>query len=366
MDVDAQASGVVVADISVRPVSGVPYRVKGLQLRTSTRAGDATVFSPWSGPRFADFAFIYLRGATREPLQGVEVVFRRTGGVQLANPADSVFRITTPSSGTIPFFNNLIQPIEAGDLIGDLTINIPAPFTPTVHKDVHIPATPNYHPGALIRSFGAGPSLAYHLEVDYRGKYNTHVAGAQVTFQRTGGIMIDPPSWTQTTADDGRAIFYVRPLESGTLIGDVTVVPPAPWKSYTRTGMQFPTFDDDGAILYAILWVGPGLSYYVIIRNNGVPMKGVEVDFQRTGGIEVSPASLSSVTNDSGMVFIAPEPASEGDLTADITVKPPAPLAGFVVRGLKLTAVDADIPGGRILLGDWDLASPPTGAVRQP
>ena len=65
-------------------------------------------------------------------------------------------------------------------------------------------------------------------------------------------------------------------------------------------------------------------------------------------------------------MYLRFEPKTEGDIVADISVAPPAPYASFTVRGVRLTAIDADVPGGRTLLGDWDVTKPPTSALRAP
>jgi hypothetical protein len=153
---------------------------------------------------------------------------------------------------------------------------------------------------------------------------------------------------------------------AGTVTGDVLVIPPAPWKSITLTNRQFATFEADSLALAADIGVGPGFLYYVVIRANGVPLKDARVDLQQVSGIQLVSPRFSATTNDSGIVNLRPEPKGEGDIVADITVTPRAPFAAFTVRNLRLTALDADVPGGRTLLGDWDVTSPPTSALRAP
>jgi hypothetical protein len=260
-------------------------------------------------------------------------------------------------------FGGEVEALDGGVLVGNLVITQGSLVT--VHDSVTIPVRHDFRPAAALRTFGAGPSLTYHLAVNGRGE-GKPVEGVRIEFRKTAGVEVVPADWSATTGADGRVAFPVRALESGILTGDVRVIPPAPWKTYDILGMEFPTFDEDGAILFGVLGVGPGLPYYVVIRKNGVPRAGVTVDFQRTGGIDVSPRQFASVTNDSGMVLITPSPASEGDVIADITVRPPSPDPAFVMRNLRLTALDADRPGGRVLLGEWDIASPPTSIVRRP
>jgi hypothetical protein len=93
----------------------------------------------------------------------------------------------------------------------------------------------------------------------------------------------------------------------------------------------------------------------------------VPVGFRRTGGIELNPAEFERATNDTGIVMLTSTPAGEGEVVGDITVRSPAPHPTFVVRGVRLQAIDGDPPGGRILIGDWDVTAPPaTARVERP
>jgi hypothetical protein len=156
--------------------------------------------------------------------------------------------------------------------------------------------------------------------------------------------------------------FRGAAIDSGTLFGILKVTPPPPSKPYERP-IELETYDQDGARFYGVLGVGPGMPYYLILRRNGAPVAGVDVEMTRTGGIDIHPDRISTVTNDSGMVFLTPEPKSEGELFATITVRPPAPLASFTVP-VRMLALDAEVPGGRVLLGDWDVTAPPSSLRR--
>lgn len=366
LDGEAGANVEIVGDMVVRlpgtgggPVSSSGgYRVLGVRVVPTTRRGEARVLPPWTtAPKLPDVAEISRRGDPPMRLVGIEIEFRRTGGIQVAELMTGPFRATTNADGWVPLFGNRVHPLEAGELIGDLHIFDTVHGDTTVHRNVRLTATPTFADNAWIHLFGAGPNLTYHFQVDYRGT-GAHAVGTRVDFTTISGIDHDTPNWTRTVDANGRVWFPGRAREHGVVVGDLTVTPPPPAKAYTRR-VELPTYDEDGGKLYGILGVGPGLHYYAIIRNAGAPLKGAEVEFQHTGGIAVTPARFVVTTNDTGIVSLNTAPSSEGEVIADITVRPPAPLAGFTVRGVRMQAVDADVPGGRVLLGDWDVTSPP-------
>jgi hypothetical protein len=306
---------------------------------------------------------VYRRGIPHETLVQVPITFQQTDGPRPKGLSTQGFRTTTNAAGIGLLFGGKVQPTGAEDVVGNVVINLPAPLR-TVHRAVHIPARVEFREAAALQIFGAGPSLEYQLLVKTRAD-SFGVGGVRVDFQRTAGISVTPTSWSATTDAAGRMVLPMRANEAGVVIGNLTITPPTPWKAYSLDSVAFPTFDADSQIVYATLRVGPALSYYVVVRRNGIPLPGVDVEFQRTGGVNVNPSHFASTTDNDGIAVLAPTPAAEGSVTADVTVHSPAPYTPFVVRGLSLVAVDGDVPNGRTLLGDWDVASPPT-ALRAP
>ena len=367
LDVRASETGAVIADIVVRPKSGPGYRARSVRISTTTRGGDAFALPPWSSiPHTTDFGEIFRRGGARETVANVDIQFRRTGGVAFNDLSSGVYSVTTSATGFFPLFGDELHPIDAGDVIGDLTIFLPTPPGPSVHRDFRVRSSPEFRHNAIITRIGAGPSLDYLIHVRLRARPDLGAEGVEVDFARTGGIGIDPPNWSASTDGSGNVIFRSRATSAGIVTGDITIKPKASWKTYTLTSREFSTFDADSLILAVDVGVGPGFPQYLIIRANGVPLKGARVDVQRVSGIDLVSPHLSAATNDSGIVYLHLEPKTEGDILADITVAPPAPYAPFTVRGVRLTALDAEVPGGRTLLGDWDVTKPPTSALRAP
>jgi hypothetical protein len=360
---ESHENGDVIGDVVVRLAQGGGYRARDMRFQTSNRRGEGHVLPPWSTvPRLPDLVAVYRRGYPRQFLANVEIEFRQTGGPAVDGLGANVFRAFTDAGGIASLFGGAVRPLDAGDVVGDLAIDAPAPLT-TVHQGIRIPVRTTYRPAAALRLIGAGPSLDYYVVVMQRGRGGA-TGGVQLTFKRTDGI--DISSTTGATDGAGFLVLPLRALDRGTVTGTLEVKPAAHWKSSTRTGVQLTTFEADSAILLDTLRIGPGLLYYVIVRNNGIPLKGVSVDFQQVSGVSVRPSRFTAVTDANGIADINPAPDLEGDVLADITVRSPAPHPAFTVKGVRLTAVDGDVPGGRTLIGDWNVASPPSSAVRVP
>jgi hypothetical protein len=363
LDADAAEIGDVVLDIVVRPRSGPGYRAHGITVRTTTRGGEAFVLPPWSTvPHLPDFAEIFRRGGAQETIGNVAIEFRRTGGVALRDLPGDVYSNTTTATGFVPLFGDQIQPVDAGDVIGTFTVFLPPPAGPSIEEGFRIRATPEFRRAAQIRRIGAGPSLNYLFQARRRARPEVTVPGVILEFQQTSGPETTPAIWSVTTDAAGSAFLPARAQAEGTVAGQLTVRPPAPFTDYVTT-KQFPTFQSD-TIVVETIGVGPWFPHFVIIRANGSRLAGARVDVQRISGIQTTPALYSAVTNDSGMVHLRTEPTGPGEMIADLTVTPPAPFAPFTLRGVRLQAVDADVPGGRTLLGDWDVTSPPASAIR--
>jgi 5-hydroxyisourate hydrolase-like protein (transthyretin family) len=357
--VGARDSGVVIGFIRVAPANRAAFRVVDLEFPTRARRGEALVFRPWTTvPSFPDFVDVYVRGAPTLPAASVPVEFRRTGGVAVQGLPAETFSVVTDPRGKMPLFGLQAIPVDVGDVIGDLTVFMPAPIGTLVRKDLRVPANILYHPGIPERPVGVGPSLEYHIEVNRRGRPE-HLEGVQVQFAQTGGIEVNPPNWTSSTDENGRVAFPVRPKTLGTLIGDITIIPRPPWKPFVRKGLSFAAFESDEARLYAVIEAGPGVGGFAVVRAKGAPIKNVHVDFQRTGGVGLAPSLLLAVSNDSGYAYLTSAAEAEGDVTGDLTIRPPPPYATFVVRGMRLRAFDGDAPLPPLIFGTWDVSSPP-------
>jgi hypothetical protein len=363
VSIQSEGSDTVVADIVISPPGAPAYRLRGLSIAPSTVRGEAVILPTWSTRlSLPDLAIVYRRDGAREQFAHTGIFFRQTGGAAVTGLDEGTFYAVTDASGYARLFGNLVRPLEDGEVIGDLELVLPGALN-TLHKNIRIPVRPEFHAPAQVRFFGAGPSVNYHFAFASRGN-GIPSAGTRVDFRQDSGTAITPSTWSRTTDGSGRVAVPSRIESYGTVYGVITITPPSPWKSYERS-VVLPAFDADDAELYGVYGIGPGTPYYVIITKNGVRTKDIPVEFQRTGGVAISPSAFATVTNDSGAAFMSLAPSGEGEIVGDITVRPPAPFATFVVRNVKLQAIDGDLPA-RIVIGTWDVASPPVSALRIP
>jgi hypothetical protein len=361
IDVDASGDGRDTVDIIVAPRNGTAYRAYGIPLSTTRRGGEAAVLPPWTTvPHLTDYIELRRRGGDEQVLANTQIEFQPTSGVQVLGLTNGKFRVKSDANGLTPLFGDRRRPVDAGVVVGDLTIFLPPELgSSSTHYGISVTASPEFRYGARIIRYYAGPSLSYKFIVKKRSQPDVVVPGSRVDFVRTGGIGITPSSWHLTTDGKGEVVFPAQADSVGTVTGTVTITPPAPWNPYVFD-IQLATFDSDSVPEAGTFRVGPWFPYYAIIRENGVPLDSVKVEFVRDSGIAVSPDTLVTASDDSGYVFTSIEPKAIGDVYMDVRVTPPAPYSPFIVRSIHLQSVDADVPSGRTLIGDWDVAHPPT------
>src|SRR5205814_10414313 len=156
------------------------------------RGGDVVALPAWSSiPHANDFGEVRRRGGANETIANVVVEFRRTGGVTFNDLSSGVYDVTASATGFIPLFGDQLHPIDAGDLIGDLTIFLPTPPGPSVHRDYRVRSSPEFRHDAIITRIGAGPSLDYLIHVKERARPDLGAEGVAVDFVRTLGLGID-------------------------------------------------------------------------------------------------------------------------------------------------------------------------------
>jgi hypothetical protein len=130
----ASDTGTVVGTLVVQPVTGAPLRREGVRL--------PVVLSPVAGSEqrvgFGPSLSYFGRVATADGrvVPGAVVQFRQTGGVP-STPA--TWSVTTDAGGNFAFQMHAVDPLQAGEVVGDLTVTPPAPFAPTVARGLRLP-----------------------------------------------------------------------------------------------------------------------------------------------------------------------------------------------------------------------------------
>jgi hypothetical protein len=105
----------------------------------------------------------------------------------------------------------------------------------------------------LAGVWGFGPSLLYAGEV-LNGANDRPVAGARVTFERTGGVPTVPERVDAVSDALGRFPIHLVTQQPGDVIGTLTIRPPAPWPDVPIVipGVRAATFDGDEQRLLAV------------------------------------------------------------------------------------------------------------------
>jgi hypothetical protein len=151
-------------DVSVTMTVTAPgypsYDVPNVALRASVKTGEATVLAPWSSGRpSVAFVFeLYRNGTNDERVANAFVEFRRTSGVAMFLGNNPVVKVTgtTDANGWVYLFHD-VRADRAGDIIGDLVIQLPPPVDSAFVRGVSIPALPVFRPVDSGARVGVGP-----------------------------------------------------------------------------------------------------------------------------------------------------------------------------------------------------------------
>ncbi len=360
---DVASEGVLNVRARVTPPNGVSYDVPNVRLLTSVRGGEGNLVERWvTVPYFRHVAELAFRGAADARVIVVPVEFRRTGGVSLAGPTSAnQFRTTTDSGGRIGLFGvrDGVLASGTGEIIGDLYVELPDPYTTAVVRGVRIPTTYVYRDPAQVFRVLIGPTVDYTGEFQGRAR-RTQLAGVRVDFRRTGGVPTEVDRISTVSGPDGRFKIQLRPLGAGFVDGELVFTAPAPSTPETLK-VRLPTFDDDAGRFFplGVLSAGAYLPYYAILKIGGIGRPGIKVDVHRSGGIGINPADFTVESDQDGIVRIQPSPLALGEAIIDMTFRPPAPYPSFTVKNIRLATADREVQDRNIWV--WGMDVPPTG-----
>lgn len=288
--------------------------------------------------------------ATRAGVPGVAVDFIRTGGVALAS--DSV-RAVTDADG---FFNLAVNALQGGAVTGDLSVHPPAPWLPYRVSGQTFETSDVRGAGTLLTRWVVDPYIQFAVEL-YRRDGHVPLTGAQVTIVRTGGVQIAPDSFVTTVDSNARIYFPAQAQAPGTALASVTVSSPLLPHAYTLANVGMRAWYLDSLPLIAGVWeLGWSLQYGALVVNyNGVGIPGTTVNFQRTGGIAVTPDTLTAETNVWGIAPLTMFTVDSGAVVGTLTIHPPAPYRDTTITGLRLETFDSD---STRLAGVFPVSSP--------
>lgn len=246
LEARAVEEGEVTGELRLHPPSPLPPVVaKGVRMSTTRAPGELRRLGDWKVgyPHLSYQVVLYHRTAGRPgtaptaPLSGVEVLFRRTGGIAIEPD--------TLRTSTDPWGHALLRPrtTVSGEVTGDLTVFLLPPRKPFTIRGLKLATFHTERFDSLIR-IGVGARLPYAAFLRWEGTQEG-VADAEVEFRRTGGVPIHPEQYTARSDAYGTVFLDPAPLESGEVVGDVVVRPPAPGKPVTIRGVRLQTVEDE-------------------------------------------------------------------------------------------------------------------------
>jgi hypothetical protein len=322
----------VTANVNVAAPGRTAYDVPAFTVTPSTRSGDATLVGAWlSYPHVHYLATLTHSG---KPLTGAVVKFVPASGV----PITGTLTATTDVNGTFQFF---VDGTRLGAAVGTLNITstkLPAPAALagyTISLDYHQKIA------APQAEYSVGSVLAYGGQVYFRGN-GKHVQGVGVTWKRTGGIAATPATLSTQTDSNGYFLLGLTSSVTGTVTGDLVLTPPSgPVTTYRNLSLS--TYDSTagrylGNFGYGQQWAWVGELW----RNDSLkPAPGVTVAFRRTGGLAISPDSVTMTTGLDGRFVLQSSIADSGVVKGDLLV---IPKTGPVrtIPGVQLSSYAAD------------------------
>ena len=281
---------------------------------------------------------IYRRGAPAPiPMDGYEVAFHRTGGITVS-PA--TFQRPVQSWGG---FSLATEPQGDGTVEGQLIVLPPPGFS----RDTISLTMPTFDGSEqrLLGRWGVGPSLNYSGEVFLRSAgQQLPLEDIEVQFRRTGGIAVEPDTFSARTTSWGGFSLNTFAVEEGTLSGELLVRLPPPRGEQVIADVQIPTFKADDQRLLGRWGVGAQINYGGILYylDTGEPVAGVEVRFIPTGGIAVQPDTLVQTTTSWGGFSIQLRTEEEGDVVGDLIVILPPPRSPVTLGGIHVPTFASD------------------------
>lgn len=245
----------MVLSLVVMPPGKPGYTISPLDCGPVSRWGDACVLTPIvSEPTFPLFVFLY-RNDVSQAAANVRVTFARTGGATLFGPGSSTpLQVVTDAAGAANLFPFGVTAGGAGPVVGDLTVELPAPIGTTVRHNYRVQPNSQFNvPQYAVQL--TGPKLEY-IMVFSDSASGRRVAGVEVRYQRVSGVPTKTESFRALSDDIGRVFFGLTPLAQGTISGDFSITPPGSSVTTPMNGVSLSTFDADSSIVLTRLRVG--------------------------------------------------------------------------------------------------------------
>lgn len=239
----AETYGTVIGDLAIETADG-RQRSMHRDVRFSSYDSTAMRFAgTWGVGEHWAYAFELWTNAVLRPAAGVRVDIRRIGGL---NISPSVVSTRTDQTGRVEW-RPTVQ--DTGTVELEMVV-FPDGGPPRAIRNLRF-RTFDSDELRFAGVFGFGPALRYVVEI--KDAADHLVPGAVVTWTQTGGPSASPATYTATSGSDGWVRLTLVPSADGDVIGDLSIVPPSPWRA--GTVFRVPNFHlrtwEDGDLRYA-------------------------------------------------------------------------------------------------------------------
>ena len=272
-----------------------------------------------------------VEAVSGDGVDGVRVTLVRRGGISVMQ--DSVSTVTADGGHWRVRFST----VTAGALDAEAIVATPEGVTYTV-RGLHFSSSNRGGEANLVERWVSNLYFPNLGEIYTRGTADDRVAGARIEFRRTGGVPLMGPGvkdgvYTSTTDFAGRVRLFtvngagVFTNALGDVIGDLIIHLSATDSSIVR-GLHVAAshvFRPTPSILR--LGAGASLDFPFELYNrvNGARFAGVQVDFQRTGGVALTVPAFTMVSSTSGRIAFTSVPLAEGAVEGRLIFRAPSP-----------------------------------------
>ncbi|HEX2187623.1 MAG TPA: hypothetical protein VHG51_01935 [Longimicrobiaceae bacterium] len=236
----AADEGTVVGRLVFHPPAPIaPVTIENVSMTTARAPGELRLLGTWmvQYPFFAYKGELFHRNNGRPPAKGMEVEFRRTGGIRII---PETFVVKSDSLGR---FDLRPQTTTNGEVVGDLTVRLLPPYEPYVVRGLRLSTFTIPRLDSII-PVPIGYGLPYSAML-YWQRNREAAAGVRVEFRRTGGVPLYPDPYFTTTDSHGTVSLAAAPLASGEVVGDLIAHLPEPrGEAVVLRGLRLRTVED--------------------------------------------------------------------------------------------------------------------------
>lgn len=307
------------------------YTVRDLPVKPVTRRGDAVVLGQWTSVPYVVYqATLNYKG---KAVKGATVTFLPRAGSATVVTDGSL----TNASGIFEF---RLVGTQLGNVVGDLQISgggLPRGY---LLAGITVPLEYRYTLPAPRGTLNLGSTMRYAGQVYDRALVGG-VAEATVTFRRTGGIAISPSTITTTSGASGYFTLETQPASEGVVTGTLTIQPRGK-PAFTRQ-ISMATYDSTDVRFLGVFAFGQQWKWAVELwrRDSLIPARNVQATFTRTGGLGITPSSITGTTGNDGRLTLIAIVQDSGVVEGNITVTAPGKKP-YTITGLKLSTFNDD------------------------